>query len=215
MKSLSAFVLLCISLMSATIVRAEDAARPAQGEAYWYISVGDFDGEETTGQLENEGSSGGLALGIGVRPWQHVALEAEFAGFSARYDTPPLAPSPGVVFDRRMRVTSGGFIGNAKALFAFSRATAYAGVGLGIFGAEARVTGTVFGFDADRMEDDSEIGYQLIAGGDVAITARSRVGVEYRRLYLEADFGELSRGKTDIGGDYLAVTFRQVFGSGK
>lgn len=214
MKAFLKCALLCTPLMLLTPVRAEDA-RPVPREAYWYISAGDFDGEETTGQLENEGRSFGFVAGIGVRPWQYFALEAEFAGYTAKYNSPPLPVSPGVSIDSRMRVTSAGVVGNAKAFYEFGRATVYAGAGLGIFGAQAELTGTLFGFTADRTEEDTEIGYQLIAGGDVAIAERSRLGIEYRRLYLEADFGDLSRGKADIGGDYFALTFRQRFLPGK
>lgn len=203
------WVLLCASLIVATAVRAEEA-RPSPGTAYWYVSLGGFEGDETTGQLENEGDAGGIVAGLGVRPWSYLAFEAEVAGYSAEYDRPPFPVPSGVTFDPRMRVSSAGIFGNAKAVYERDRASVYAGMGLGVFSASAELSGTLFGFDAERIEDDTGIGFQFIAGGNVAISERSRVGVEYRRLELEADFGELSGGEADVGGDYVAITFRQA-----
>lgn len=207
-------LLLCASLLLSTAVAAEDA-RPGVGELYWYVSVGGFNGDETAGQLENEDSSGALMAGIGVRPWRHVALEAEIAGFAAEYDRPPLSPPPGATFDSRMTVSSGGIAGNAKLLFELAGASVYAGAGIGLYGSEAELEGTLLGFDAVRVEDDSGFGYQLMAGAAVAVGKRSHLGLEYRRLELEADFGELSGGEVDVGGDYVGLTFRQSFGSAR
>lgn len=37
------------------------------------------------------------------------------------------------------------------------------------------------------------------------------VGLEYCRVVLEGNFGELSGGDVDIGGDYFAVVYRAAF----
>lgn len=206
-------LLLCMPLLLVPAVGAP-ATGPAPDDVYWFVSAGDFDPEETAGQLDNEGSSSALTAGVGLRRWEHLALEAEFGAFTARYDRPPLPTSPpDVTFESRMRVSSAGLIGNAKTLYEFARATVYAGAGLGIFSAAAELEGTLFGFDAERIEDDTGFGYQLIAGGAFALGERSHFGIEYRRLELEADFGQLSAGKTDIGGDYVGLTFRRTFGA--
>lgn len=208
MKHLWPHFIFSVFLLPAPALHADENS-PRQ--AYWYISAGDFKADETPAQLENEGSSFGLSVGAGLRPWRYVALEGEIAMLTAKYDAPPLSVSPGGSIDARMRVTSAGLVGNAKIFYDFARGRVYAGAGLGVFGAEAEITGTVFGFPAVRVEDDTVMGYRLLVGGDLAVARSSYIGFEYRRHYLEADFGELSQGKVDIGGDYLGVNFRQAF----
>lgn len=202
--------LMVFAVVGAQAVRAEDSVigrRPA----YWYASAGNFKGEETTGQLEGAGSGYGLVVGFGVPQNRYVAVEGEVAVYSNKYNTPPLTAPFGGSIDTRMRVTSSGFVGNAKALYDFSRGAVYAGAGFGIFWSDLTISGTIFGLPASNTETDMAFGYQLIGGGEVAVGKASRLGVEYRRVFLNGNFGEFTAGDVSIGGRYVAVTYRQFF----
>lgn len=189
-----------------------DTGRAGSKQAYLYASVGDLKADETPGRLEGEGSSYGLVLGLGVPVRAHLALDGEIAAYSSKYNTPPLTAPFGGSVDTRMRVTSSGFAANARTFYEFSRGALYAGAGIGIFWSDLTVTGTIFGFPATRTETDMSLGHQLIAGGEVTISKEARLGVEYRKVYLKANFGELTSGSVDVGGRYVALTYRRAFG---
>jgi hypothetical protein len=101
--------------------------------------------------------------------------------------------------------------GNARAFYEFSGGTLYAGGGIGMFWSDLTITGSIFGFPATRTETDMSLGQQLIAGGELAISKESRLGVEFRKVFLKANFGELTNGSVDVGGRYLALAYRRTF----
>lgn len=199
-----------LALLALPMARAaESSSGPRLG--YWYASVGNFAGDETPGQLEGEGSSYGAVVGLGLPRSEHFAVDGEIGAYSSKYNTPPLTAPFGGSVDARMRVTSAGFAINAKAFSGMSRSALYAGAGIGLFWSDLTVTGTIFGLPATRTETDMAPGYQFIGGGEIAISRDARLGVEYRRVFLKANFGDLSGGTVDVGGRYVALTFRQTF----
>ena len=199
-----------LALLAPPAVHAQ-AGGAGSTQAYWYASVGDLNADETPGQLEGEGSSYGLVLGLGMPVREYLAVDAEVAVYSSKYNTPPLTAPFGGSIDTRMRVTSSGIAGNARAFYEFSGGTLYAGGGIGMYWSDLTVTGTIFGFPATRTETDMSLGHQLMAGGELAISKQSRLGVEYRRVFLKANFGELTNGSVDVGGRYVALTYRRAF----
>jgi opacity protein-like surface antigen len=206
MRSCAGWVVAGVLILSA-VARADETT-PSTGEAYAYASIGDFTGKETAGQLEDEGSSLGGVVGLGIRYRRHLNLEIEIPWYTSKYNTPPLTPPFLGSIDARMRLTSAGIAGNAKAVYDFPKGAVYAGAGLGIFWSDIEVTGTIVGFPASRTETDTSFGSQVIAGGEIAVGKASRIGLEYRRVRLQANFGDLSGGNVDIGGRYVALTFR-------
>ena len=208
--ALRSLAILFALLLVPPVVHAQDET-PGSRKAYFYASVGDLKAEETPGQLDGEGSSFGLVLGLGMPVRTYLAVDVEIAAYTSKYNTPPLTAPFGGSIDTRMRVTSSGIAGNARAFYEFSGGTLYAGGGIGMFWSDLTVTGTIFGFPATRTETDMSLGLQLMAGGELAISKESRLGVEYRRVFLKANFGELTNGSVDVGGRYVALTYRRAF----
>jgi opacity protein-like surface antigen len=50
-----------------------------------------------------------------------------------------------------------------------------------------------------------------VAGADFFVSRRVSVGLEYRRLKLDANLGALVPGDLDMGGDFLFATVRGHF----
>jgi hypothetical protein len=50
-----------------------------------------------------------------------------------------------------------------------------------------------------------------VAGADFFVSRRVSVGLEYRRLKLDANLGDLVPGDLDMGGEFLFATVRGHF----
>jgi hypothetical protein len=57
--------------------------------------------------------------------------------------------------------------------------------------------------------EDHCLGFQGVAGLDFRVGERRRLGFEYRRLKLDVDFGELSGGSLNVGGDAFLIVYRK------
>jgi len=101
-----------------------------------------------------------------------------------------------------------------KGVIPAGRVELYAGAGPGIAYAEATVPVEFLIFFRATVEEESDwgLGLQTLVGLDFSIGARSRLGFEYRRLEFEADFGELSGGEVDVGGNAFVVVYRKRVG---
>ena len=62
------------------------------------------------------------------------------------------------------------------------------------------------------LMSDTDFGYQGLVGVDYFVTRNFSVGLEYRKLKVDADLGPtIPGGKFDAGGDFAFVTFRGHF----
>ena len=94
-----------------------------------------------------------------------------------------------------------------KFILPLDRVEIYAGGGLGVYTSRIR-TETAFG---DIGRDDTDIGYQALAGLDVFVSRRVSLGLEYRKFTLDANFGPTIPGKLEVGGDFFFATVRGYF----
>ena len=159
----------------------------------WYLSgaAGAFN-EKTNAQLANLNGQFGLAIGAGYRLTPHVALEIEGLFASQRVDTPSTIPGLALgTADGRANVYTRGIGGLVKFILPLDRLELYVGGGLGIYNT------TLW----------TDVGFQAMAGADFFISRHVSVGVEYRRLKLDAVLGTLVPG-VDLGGDFLFATVR-------
>ena len=155
----------------------------------WYLSgaAGAFN-TETSSQLVSDDGQFGLAIGAGYRLKPHVALEIDGLFASQRVD-------PGSVLgfaDGRANLY--GIGGLAKFILPLDRLELYVGGGLGLYST------TLW----------NDVGFQAVAGLDLFVSRRMSVGLEYRRLKLDAFLGALVPG-FDMGGDFLFATIRNHF----
>jgi opacity protein-like surface antigen len=73
------------------------------------------------------------------------------------------------------------------------------------------VEGSLQGAHTELTEYDTDVGFQAVAGADFYVSRRFSVGLEYRRLKLDANLGALVPGDLDMGGDFLFATVRGHF----
>ena len=155
----------------------------------WYLSgaAGAFNNEANS-PLVNQDGQFGLAIGAGYRLKPHAALEIDGLFASLRVDPDwPLGTADG-------RANLYGIGGLVKFILPLDRLELYVGGGLGLYST------TLW----------NDVGFQAVAGLDLFLSRRTSVGLEYRRLNLDAFLGALVPG-FDMGGDFLFGTVRRHF----
>jgi len=179
----------------------------------WYLSgaVGAFN-EETNSQLVNQDGRFGVAIAGGYRLTPHVAIEIDGLFASQRIDTPATIPASALgSANSRADLSSGGIGGLVKLILPLDRVELFIGGGLGIYTTTLLVEGTLLGAHTELTENDTSVGYQAVAGADFLFSRRISVGLEYRRLRLDASIGALIPGNLEMGGDFLFATVRGHF----
>ncbi len=170
----------------------------------WYLGggFGGF-GEEDNASVGNPDGQFGLAFSGGYRLTRNIALEVDGLFSHQEFDTPAYAGG-----GRQSDIFTNGVGGVVKFILPIDRVELYFGGGLGLYTSHVEIDGPAF----EGTEDDTDIGYQLLAGADFFVSRRISVGVEYRKFKLDADFGStLPGGKIDAGGDFLFATVRGYF----
>lgn len=176
------------------------------------LGVGGFDPVDGTGQLKNQSGQYALTLDATFRYTEYVSFGFDIFANEQRFDTPSAITAPlfGTV-DGRSRISGGGLNAVAKLGLPLGRLEPYVGAAVGLYFNSMVVTGSIFGLPARAEEQDSGLGEQLLAGFNYRVADSWSLGVEYRHTYLKADFGQLTGGEVDVGGDSIMATVR--FGS--
>ncbi len=170
----------------------------------WYLGggLGLFEEEDNAG-IANPDGEFGAAFSGGYRLTPNVALEIDGLLSHQEFDTPPSAGGT-----RRSDLFTNGVGGVVKLILPLNRVELYVGGGLGIYTSRVEIDGPLL----EEDEDDTDLGYQVLAGADFFVSRRISVGVEYRKFELEADFGSaLPGGNIDTGGDFFFATVRGYF----
>jgi opacity protein-like surface antigen len=171
----------------------------------WYIGggLGGFN-EESNAQLRNTDDQFGTFFSGGYRLTPNIALEIDGLVSSQKFDTPATIPNA----SSRTQLQSAGAAGVVKFVLPLNRVELYIGGGLGLYNSRLRVDASP---DDIQQEDENNFGYQGLVGADIFVSRYISVGVEYRKLKLDADFGATVAGKIDAGGDFLFATVRGHF----
>ena len=155
----------------------------------WHLSgAGGSFNEETDSQIFNYSGQFGLAVGAGFRLKPHLGLEIDGLFASQRVDEDSVLRFAGE------RANLYGFGGLVKLILPLNRVELYVGGGVGLYST------TLW----------SDVGFQGVAGLDLFVSRNVSVGLEYRRLKLDAFLGALVPG-FDLGGDFLFATVRGHF----
>ena len=106
----------------------------------------------------------------------------------------------------------------AKLQFAMDRLEPYFGAGVGMYSTWIRTTSEAVGCTQNcgdtgpRITANSrDAGYHALVGADYHITQKDVVGVEFRQLWLDANFDEVGMGKVKAGGSLLWMGYRRYF----
>lgn len=207
---------LAISLAVFQFTNVALAAEPAPppvsdrtGRQYIFFAGGDFR-PDSIARLPNETSSYGFAMGFGSRYSRHAAWEIEFAVQSQEVDSPPNVP-PTLFSGTRSDIETVGLAGNLRFIYPLGNFEPYVGGGIGLYRAKLEVNGSFLASPA-VTESDIGFGLQLLAGMEYYFgLGRHSVGLQYRKLIFNADFGPVAGGKVNVGGDSLFLTFRRSF----
>lgn len=179
---------------------------------HWYIygGAGGFM-EDSNPQLNNQSGQFGLSLGGGYRLTRNIALEADMLYSKQDIDTPAsvVGALPGV--EGRSQLHNAGLGGVVKFILPFDRVELYAGGGLGVYTTTFHAEGNAFGGTTTLEDNDRNVGYQGILGADFYLIRSISVGLEYRKLKLDANLGPITSGKIDAGGDFVLLTVRGHF----
>lgn len=184
------------------------------GDSAWSFgfALGSLRPEDSTGKLKNQGGQYALALDSTYRLSGNWYLGADLFAYGQRFDTPPsvVPPAFGTV-DGRAHVAGGSLGVVVKYSVPVGRLDAYVGGGAGVYFNSMRVTGSTFGLPAHGEVRDDRIGQQILAGISYRIGNDWSVGIEWRRIFLQANFGALSNGPVDLGGDSYMIAFRSAW----
>lgn len=166
---------------------------------------------EDDGRLGNRQGELAIALDFGRRASESFEWGVDFHYYGQEVDTPThlVAPLFGSL-DRRASISTTGVSGTAKWVAGNSGGQVFVGGGLGLFRSQMVVTGGVFGFPAERKDTSMGLGLQLLAGASLHTERDTLLGLEWRYLMLDANFGELTRGSVDVGGMSLMLSWRTV-----
>lgn len=170
----------------------------------WYIGggLGQFR-EESNSQLQNQdGQYGGFFSG-GYRATPNIAIDIDGLFYNQRVDTPSTVSTS----NSRSRLVSAGAGGVVKFILPLDRVELYAGGGLGIYTTSLRIKDS--SFHSER--NDTNMGYQGLVGADFFLSRNVSIGLEYRKVKLDANLEPTIPGKIDAGGDFLFATVRGHF----
>jgi opacity protein-like surface antigen len=155
--------------------------------------------------LTGDGPDSALGLGVGQVFNRYVSADAELLITLGEYETPP----DFAFTDDDMTLTGGFLLYSVKLHYPFGRFRPYFGAGLGVAYHELEVTGS-FGLGHVRVEDDFGIANQLLAGFDLRVGDKTRIGFGIRELDVDADFRSTIGGEIDVGGRMWTFTFRRT-----
>jgi opacity protein-like surface antigen len=152
----------------------------------------------------------------GYRILPNLEIGGDLSGLLASYDGPDLSSSSYDAMSNHRSLSCWGLGANVRGLRALGVAVPYAEAGISYYStvvsmSKYDLTKLVawFGISTStRHRTDSEIAPHAAVGIDFAVSKRTSVGLEYRRLWLHGDFGELSGGEVSIAESVYQVVIR-------
>ena len=180
---------------------------------YGYLYAGDNTSNSHSGNLKpvNYKSGGPPEWGIGLGRYftDVVSVEGTFEYWGERYERQGAAIIPGT---ENNVIQVGGLGLSMTAVFNYTQRDihAYAGLGAGYFLTGILITEPGSGLltDDGAPSDKFLLGYHVSVGADYRVSGNHKLGIEYKRRILKADFGQYTNGEVDVGGSYLLFVYR-------
>jgi opacity protein-like surface antigen len=209
-----------MSIAPHAAAQAVGAGSPDVGRFYAFGGFALF-GPEKNDQFQGERGGLGLIAGGGFRFLPFLSFELSVLGAGRRLDTPASAAPPAGTFKDgtlRTNLSTGGLNLAVKFHFTLDRIEPYVGVGVGRYTTSFRTTSeasTCLQHCADtgpRVTSRSrDTGYHAVTGADYHVTRKDVVAVEFRQLWLDANFDDIGLGDVKAGGSLLWLGYRRYF----
>jgi hypothetical protein len=198
------------------------AGSPNAGRFYAFGGFAAF-GPDSNGQFQGERGAAGLIAGGGFRLSPFLSFELGVLGTGYRLDNPASVSAqipPGTFKDGTLRtnIGTGGLNLAVKFHFTVDRIEPYFGVGVGRYTTSFRTTSEASTCErrcADtgpRVTSRSrDTGYHAAIGADYHVTQKDVASVEFRQLWLDANFDDIGLGDVKAGGSLLWLGYRRYF----
>ena len=205
---------LFVALLSANHANADELENPGSIFDHWrlYFYLGDYHAETSANQLESPGSE--FAFGMGGLLDYSEYLDWGFDVFvvSRDYDTPDtVSGGPFTVVSDDVNLNTLGLNLTARLDYIAGIANFYASAGAGLYFTNLRISASTLGLLGSHEESSNDLGYFYNFGAAFNISDRGQLGVEYRELFLDAEFSPVTTREIGIGGDFLLLTYTHAF----
>lgn len=149
------------------------------------------------------GQQSRYAFGVGgaLRLTDYTLLDFELPFYGQKFDAPLGLATP----DDLVSVKTRGIAFALRQVAPLGPLEVFMGVGAGWYESALNARRNA---DEDEEFVDTGPGYQVSAGINLVLDRQFALGVEARRLWLDADFGPATRGLADIGGRQFLLTLR-------
>lgn len=200
---------LAAAALSVIALVAVPATANAQYAPYspWYEGwlaggrIDAMDATTTSGRLTGQQSRYAFAVGGAMRLAEYTLLDFELPFYGQKFDVPPSLVST----DDLVSVKTRGVAFALRQVAPLGPLEVFMGLGAGWY--ESALTARR-STDEDEELLDTGPGYQVSAGINLVLDRQFAVGLEARRLWLDADFGPATQGLADIGGRQVMLTLR-------
>lgn len=197
------------TVLSAVALAAVPATANAQYASYspWYegwLAGGRIDAMDAgTAGSTLTGQQSRYAFGVGgaMRLAEYTLLDFELPFHGQKFDAPPSLSSS----DDLVSVKTRGVAFALRQVAPLGPIEVFMGLGVGWY--ESALTARRTAVEDDEFIDTGP-GYQVSAGINLVLDRQFAVGLEARRLWLDADFGPATQGLDDIGGRQVMLTLR-------
>ena len=207
-------VALFFTLLPAAYAETEILEKPESIFDHWrlYFYLGDYHAETSENELESPGSEFAFGIGGLFDYSQHLDWGFDAIIVSRDYDTPEnVTGGPFTVVNDDVTLNTLGLNFTARLNYMAGVANFYAGAGAGLYLTKLRITASTLGLFSVHEEASNDLGYFYNYGVMFNISDDKQLGLEYRNLFLDADFSPVTTRKIDIGGDLLLLTYVIAF----
>jgi opacity protein-like surface antigen len=213
-----AAILFVLGMPIAPHAAAQPVGSPDVGRFYAFGGFALF-GPDSNDQLQGERVGLGLIAGGGFRLSPLLSFELGVLGAGHRLDTPAsVSAQIPTGTNLRSNISTGGLNLAVKFHFTQDRVDPYFGAGVGVYTTEFRTTSEDPGCQHHCADTGPRVtshsgdpGYHALVGVDYHVTQKNVVGVEFRHLWLNANFDDIGLGKVKAGGSLLWLGYRRYF----
>jgi len=203
-------IALC-ALSPALALGQESAFVPSRGMYFGVTSLR----PDADRQLARQEGHTGLLVGHTWRRSRHLAIDLSVLDTGQQANMPRVERSRTAFPSGRMdaHINTTGIAVGAKLIYPIGALEPYVGAGVGYYASEISSWGTIvhlFLPSDFAKRSDSDVGTHVAIGLDYAISPTARLSLEYRQLFLDANFGPEFGGTTKVGGGMAIVAIRSV-----